>query len=81
MNESTGIMQQITDFFSTLTPTQWIIAVVVAIMLAKKLIKLAIVIGLIVFVAFPYVKSSGLIDLENFDTDSIIRQLLNQLGL
>lgn len=81
MNQSTDIMQKITDFFSTLTPTQWIIAVVVALMLAKKLIKLAIVIGLIVFVAFPYVKSSGLIDLENFDTDSIIRQVLNQLGL
>ena len=74
-------MQQITDFLSTLTPTQWIIAIVVAVMLAKKLIKLAIVIGLIVFVAFPYVKSSGLIDLENFDANSIIRQILNQLGL
>lgn len=81
MNQSTDIMQAITDFLSTLTPTQWIIAVVVALMLAKKLIKLAIVIGLIVFVAFPYIKSSGLIDLENFDANSIIRQILNQLGL
>lgn len=81
MNQNTDIFQQVTDFLSNLTPTQWIIAVVVALMLAKKLIKFAIVIGLIVFVVFPYVKSSGLIDLENFDTDSIIRQVLNQLGL
>lgn len=81
MNQNADFMQQITDFLSNLTPTQWIIAVVVALMLAKKLIKFAIVIGLIVFVVFPYVKSSGLIDLENFDTDSIIRQVLNQLGL
>ena len=81
MNQSTDIMQQLNDFVASLTPTQWIIAIVVAVMLAKKLIKLAIVIGLIVFVAFPYVKSSGLIDLENFDTNSIIRQILNQLGL
>jgi hypothetical protein len=81
MNQSTDIMQQLNDFVSSLTPTQWIIAIVVAVMLAKKLIKLAIVIGLVVFVAFPYVKSSGLIDLENFDANSIIRQILNQLGL
>lgn len=81
MNQNTDIFQQVTDFLSNLTPTQWIIAVVVALMLAKKLIKFAIVIGLIVFVVFPYVKSSGLIDLENFDTDSIVRQVLNQLGL
>ncbi|MEY4492786.1 MAG: hypothetical protein RL355_135 [Actinomycetota bacterium] len=81
MNQSTDIMQQLNDFVASLTPTQWIIAIVVAVMLAKKLIKLAIVIGLIVFVAFPYVKSSGLIDLENFDANSIIRQILNQLGL
>lgn len=81
MNQSTDIMQQLNDFVASLTPTQWIIAIVVAVMLAKKLIKLAIVIGLIVFVAFPYVKSSGLINLENFDANSIIRQILNQLGL
>jgi hypothetical protein len=81
MNQSTDIMQQLNDFVASLTPTQWIIAIVVAVMLAKKLIKLAIVIGLIVFVAFPYVKSSGLIDLENFDANSILRQILNQLGL
>lgn len=81
MNGSSDIMQQLNDFVSSLTPTQWIIAIVVAVMLAKKLIKLAIVIGLIVFVAFPYVKSSGLIDLKNFDANSIIRQVLNQLGL
>ncbi|MEN9741966.1 MAG: hypothetical protein RIR66_922 [Actinomycetota bacterium] len=81
MNQSTDIMQQLSDFVSSLTPTQWIIAIVVAVMLAKKLIKLAIVIGLVVFVAFPYVKSSGLIDLENFDANSVIRQILNQLGL
>lgn len=81
MNQGTDIMQQLNDFVASLTPTQWIIGIVVAVMLAKKLIKLAIVIGLIVFVAFPYVKSSGLIDLENFDANSIIRQVLNQLGL
>lgn len=73
-------MQQITDFLSSLTPTQWIIAIVVAVMLAKKLVKLAIVIGLIVFVAFPYIKSSGLLDF-NFDPNSILQQVLDQLGL
>ena len=73
-------MQQITDFISSLTPTQWIIAIVVAVMLAKKLVKLAIVIGLVVFVAFPYIKSSGILDL-NLDPNSILQQVLRQLGL
>lgn len=75
------MIEQISDFISSLTPTQWVIAIVVAVMLAKKLIKLAIVIGLIVFVAFPYIKSSGLIDLQNIDTDGILQQILKQLGL
>lgn len=77
-------MQQITDFLSSLTPTQWIIAIVVAVLLAKKLVKLAIVIGLIVFVVFPYIKSTGVLDL-NFDTSGIfqqvLQQVLQQLGL
>ena len=74
-------MQQVTDFLASLTPTQWIIAIVVAVILAKKLIKLAIVIGLIVFVALPYVKSSGIVDLQNLDPNSILKMVLNQLGL
>ena len=73
-------MQQITDFLSSLTPTQWIIAIVVAVMLAKKLVKLAIVIGLIVFVAFPYIKSTGALNLD-LDTRGILQKILQQLGL
>jgi hypothetical protein len=73
-------MQQITDFLSSLTPTQWIIAIVVAVMLAKKLVKLAIVIGLIVFVAFPYIKSTGVLNLD-LDTSGILQKILQQLGL
>lgn len=70
----------ITDFFASLTTTQWIIAIIVAVMLAKKLIKVAIVIGLIVFVVFPYIKSSGIL---TFDVDQagILQTILRQLGL
>lgn len=77
---SASITQQITDFISTLTPTQWIIAVAVVIMLTKKLIKVAIIIGLIVFVVFPYVKSQGLLDI-NFDQAGLVQTILKQLGL
>lgn len=74
-------MNKVTDFLSSLTPTQWIVAVVVAVMLAKKLIKLAIIIGAIVFIAFPYVKSAGIVNLDNLDPNSILQQVLKQLGL
>lgn len=70
----------ITDFFASLTTTQRIIAIVVAVMLAKKLIKFAIFIGLLVFVVFPYIKSSGLLD-EAVAQAGFLKTLLEQLGL
>jgi hypothetical protein len=70
----------ISNFFTSLTPTQWIIAIVVAVMLAKKLVKVAIVIGLLVFVAFPLIKSSGVVNF-NIDKDGIMQQILQQIGL
>ena len=73
-------MEQITNFLSSLTPTQWIIAIVVVVMLAKKLVKLAIVIGLIIFVVFPYIKSTGALNID-VDTSGILQQVLKQLGL
>ena len=73
-------MEQITNFISSLTPTQWIIAIVVAVMLAKKLVKLAIVIGLIIFVVFPYIKSTCALNID-VDTSGILQQVLKQLGL
>jgi hypothetical protein len=75
MNTST-----ITDFFSTLTTTQWIIAALVLVMLLKKLIKFAIVVGLIVFVVFPYIKSSGMLD-DAINQAGFLKTLLEQLGL
>lgn len=77
---SDSILTQITDFIANLTPTQWIIAIAVAVMLAKKLIKIAIFIGLIVFVVFPYVKSQDLINI-NFDQAGLVQTVLKQLGL
>ena len=73
-------MTQVTDFISNMTPTQWIIAVAVLVMLAKKLIKFAIIVGLIVFVAFPYVKNQGLLNI-NFDQAGLLQSVLKQLGL
>jgi hypothetical protein len=70
----------ITDFIGTLTTTQWIIAAVVVLLLAKKLIKFAIIVGLLIFVVLPYLKSSGLLDFE-IDQAGILKTVLEQLGL
>jgi hypothetical protein len=70
----------ITDFIGTLTTTQWIIAAVVVLLLAKKFIKFAIIVGLIIFVVLPYLKSSGLLDFE-IDQAGILKTVLEQLGL
>jgi hypothetical protein len=70
----------ITDFIGTLTTTQWIIAAAVVLLLAKKLIKFAIIVGLIIFVVLPYLKSSGLLDFE-IDQAGILKTVLEQLGL
>ena len=70
----------ITDFIGTLTTTQWILAAVVVLLLAKKFIKFAIIVGLIIFVVLPYLKSSGLLDFE-IDQAGILKTVLEQLGL
>ena len=70
----------ITDFIGTLTTTQWILAAVVVLLLAKKLIKFAIIVGLLILVVLPYLKSSGLLDFE-IDQAGILKTVLEQLGL
>jgi len=73
-------MSTITNFFAELTPTQWIIAIIVAVMLAKKLVKVALIIGLIVFVVFPLIKNSGVLEF-NIDKNGLLQQILQQIGL